>query len=487
MTDKELSELNEQEFDCYLEEMAEKPPVYLTNSITPWRRAMNRVLWGIGLTMMTLNFLGLDVILPAIGRILLLLGFRALCRENKWFRTAYVCCWIRLIWWLLAFTVGLSVSLEGSVLLKIMTVCRYVLIIPEFLTVLGLRNGVRTVQQKAGLPPHGGNGLLVWWSILLVFALANYSGILGWGFLVAYPFLLYNLYKLSRELDQAGYSIGPSPVRISDLSLKIGYGVAIAVCLVTGYGFLNRYPMDWQPMERTQADSARQELESLGFPGYVLDDMTQEEILSCRGAEVILVTTDETMMQVDHWNQKPLLLTNVALQFPEEREKWTVIHHFYWQEDPDFCGTESLEIWPSENHGGWTVEGDFRGRVICDRAGETVTSPYYSLGRVTYEKVGFLPGILGQESANDVYAVFSYPAGTANARGYVMYNILEMMDGCIIDAWCNYAHQYSRLQYPVQTAAEFQKTYFGNINHAFHNIYNQILIWTHEEEPELVS
>jgi hypothetical protein len=87
MTDKQFNSLSEQEFDVYLEEIIEvPPPANLSNEFKPWRKAMNRILWGTGLTTLTLNFWNLDVIMPAIGLILLILGYRALKNENKWFK-----------------------------------------------------------------------------------------------------------------------------------------------------------------------------------------------------------------------------------------------------------------------------------------------------------------------------------------------------------------------------------------------------------------
>ena len=71
---------------------------------SPWERAMGRVLMGIILTSLTLNFWCLDHILPAIGTVLMALGFRALRKENPWFRSGYLlaavrawCVWVTLI------------------------------------------------------------------------------------------------------------------------------------------------------------------------------------------------------------------------------------------------------------------------------------------------------------------------------------------------------------------------------------------------------
>ena len=79
--------MTDKEFDLFLEEaMDAPPPAELSDEFTPWRGAMNRIIWGTVWTTITLNFLYLDVILTAVGHVMQLLGFRALRRENQWFR-----------------------------------------------------------------------------------------------------------------------------------------------------------------------------------------------------------------------------------------------------------------------------------------------------------------------------------------------------------------------------------------------------------------
>ena len=50
---------------------------------TLWKKSMNRILVGITLTAITLNFGLLNYIFPTIGTMLLLFGFRALQHENQ--------------------------------------------------------------------------------------------------------------------------------------------------------------------------------------------------------------------------------------------------------------------------------------------------------------------------------------------------------------------------------------------------------------------
>ena len=72
--------------DRLLEEGLRAPPEDIVQAVAPWRRAMNRILTGLVLQGLTLNFWNLNYLLPAVGHILLLLGLRALRRENGFFR-----------------------------------------------------------------------------------------------------------------------------------------------------------------------------------------------------------------------------------------------------------------------------------------------------------------------------------------------------------------------------------------------------------------
>ena len=46
------------------------------------------------------------------------------------------------------------------------------------------------------------------------------------------------------------------------------------------------------------------------------------------------------------------------------------------------------------------------------------------------------------------------PDNGTNQRGYVSYTVDEVQDGWIINAWINYTHQSTWLQYPVMTALD---------------------------------
>ena len=93
MTDRDLN------FDKLLESsLSEMPPDDIVLSVTPWKRAMRMVLIGFALCGITLQFWFLQYVLPIIGILLGLLGFRMLRRENGWFFGCYLLSVVRMIY-----------------------------------------------------------------------------------------------------------------------------------------------------------------------------------------------------------------------------------------------------------------------------------------------------------------------------------------------------------------------------------------------------
>ena len=75
--------LNEKAFEAALQaSVPERLPDKVAAAVTPWKRAMGRVLAGTALTALGTNLWGLNYPLPGIGLVLMLLGFRLLRREE---------------------------------------------------------------------------------------------------------------------------------------------------------------------------------------------------------------------------------------------------------------------------------------------------------------------------------------------------------------------------------------------------------------------
>lgn len=415
MGDQAWNWMGEDDFDALLESsLSGLPPKDVVKRVTPWKRAMRWLLAGMALTTLTLNVLYLNLLLPAIGMVLLLLGFRALRRENRWFgacyavavlRTAYVCADLVLnttIW---------QRAVHASSQAGVLSGLSLALLFVEFFC---LWRGLRAVQQKAGETPRAWNAaaLMVWYALLCLLALVGDR--IGWlllaVLLAGYALILRSLWRLSKELDQAGYAVRSAPVRVSDRTLVLALAAVLTAGCACGYLWGSRYPMEWTPVEigeDSQAEGLRAHLLELGMPEYVLDDLTAEELAACEGALQVVVDVDDEA--VDGSDEPKLRVT---------------------------------------------------GRVLCEQNGQSYAVPYYFLGEQTCTAGGFP---WEQHAGNDVFAAFSMLPGGERCRGYLTYPMEKVRDGFIVNGWLEYTHQKTWLQYPAVTALE--KRLAGSWNH----------------------
>ena len=285
MDDRKWEELSEGEFEAMLGAgLPDLPPEGIVEEVTPWKRAWNRVLVGMALSTVTLNFWLLDTILPAVGVVLMLLGFRSLRRENRWFRSCFVLTLLRAVHFFLLLLLNTTIWVSAGVLSALLVPLKWASLLLLLAVYVCLWQGLRAVREKAGLPPRAGaaGGLVIWYLLMCVLGVVEYGGlILVAALLAVYFLILRSLFRCSRELDEAGYGIQSAPVRIPDGWVVKGLVLLVLIGGACGYLFGNRYPMDWRPVEETaQAglEDVRAKLLTLGFPEEVLNDLAPEEI-----------------------------------------------------------------------------------------------------------------------------------------------------------------------------------------------------------------
>ena len=225
----------------------------------------------------------------------------------------------------------------------------------------------------------------------------------------------------------------------------------------------------------------------------MLNDLTPEDIAACDGALRVVTETEDYPVNDGRnvsykesdgeggvvsvldtvYDVRELRLTSVGVQLPGAQETWRVYHHFLWTTDPDFYGTEVLQIWPADENmqDGWRFAGDVTGRVLYDRDGQTFTASYHTLGRQTYtaDSVFF-----GQRTNSDLFAAFSLPRHGEHARGYVAHTAAAVQSGCLLNSWINYTHQQSWLQYPAVTAQTHRMTCTQSNGGAFRTVQDAL-------------
>ncbi len=469
--------MNDREFDALLESAApELPPDDVARDVTPWRRAIGNILGGSAMCSITLNFFCLNYLLPTIGVILQLLGFRPLRRENRWFRACWLLAVLRAALFLPCIVLNATIYSNAVYASSVGTALTYAMLAVQMLLFFCFWQALRTMQKKAGT---GGGAapaaaLLIWYAAVLTLAYVQYSGLLlGLAMLGCYILILRSLFRLSREMEESGYALTPAPVRLSDETLVRVIAALLAVGIACGYLFFGSYRMDWQPESGSlsaEATEIRAQLLVLGYPEAALNDLSEDDLLACRGAQDLIRQEYDVPGNLGHeertiigstthiqtvYDQKELHLTDVAVQLPGEPERWAVFHHFRWSDDTVFYGTECLLVRPAYNSPYWQVSGyvlrEPTGRLLYDADGVTCAAPYWSLTQEAYGQTSFFGDT---QHFSDIFAAFSLPARGESRRGYLTYSI-EVADGdWTADSWVFYAHQYSPLQYPVQTAGD---------------------------------
>ena len=268
----------------------------------PWKKPIGLICWGLALITITLNFFGLNIILPVVGTALLWLGLRPLRRENGGFHFSYACAtlyaMLRLTVVLLRATpldhwlTGLvgrewntstgPVSLYDALWLVLL---QLVLV----LAVGGLWRGLKGVFAQAGQKPRtaAAGGLVLLEALLIPLALIGLDGWLLVGpILILWICLVVGLRKLSKSLDQAGYILKPAPMRVSN-GMALGVWLGFHLLIIAALPLLfSRLPVNLQtPVSDSVDHSAlRAELLELGFPEDILSKLSDGELSKFQGA-----------------------------------------------------------------------------------------------------------------------------------------------------------------------------------------------------------
>ena len=407
--------MTDRDFDQLLYQGADQlPPKSVEQtSPDPWRQALLLICWGIALTSITLNFLNLQYILPAVGAMLLCLGFRSLRRENGWFRQCYVLSILLALYrgatdLLLATPLAADLSGGWSYLLGLLGW------LVSLWLLFALWRALKAVFLRAELPAktRAAGGMVICYFLLFLLALVNASGwLLLLPVLILWICLLTGLFKTSRALDHAGYAIQPAPVRLSNgrvLAVSLGaLLLAVLACLL----IFSRYPVEASATQlETGQKELRQELLGLGFPEEVLADLTDQEVALLDGADAVMVKSDlsrwDTRHEIDH-----ISTYFIQVELPDDMVRYFV--WFSWDEGPSSRLRESLEIIPDWTHEAILPPSALQGRLLWDEAGQLYQSLLLGkYGNQTQSSIFF-----GTSSHQSFRVNFSLPRRGEHIRG----------------------------------------------------------------------
>jgi len=449
--------------------LSESPAMETASNAKLLYKSLHCTAIGLILCSVTVKAFELRYLLSAVGTVLMLIGLRPLRLENSWFKAGWILALLRLpLYYAVAIALS-TVFYTGFFAKGFAFALAIVHPASQTLEILCIWMALTDLQPKIG-----GRDLTQWIialsicyaSLLFTDLLKQEDRVIAFcGDTLIFLITLVGLvavyakfFELAQEIAQSGYTPKAAPVRIASPTLAAGLAIILVCGIACGYRFGGRYPMRWQKEEAAaseEASEARYALLSLGFPHWVLDDLTSEDILACKGAQKVVCTYDDYIVDRDNFTGHGFHITAVGVKLDGERGHCMVFYHFIWATNPGFGGTECLQIDSEFLNGSqeWRLERKPTGRVLFDREVGVYTAPFFGIEALQYEGYG----------AQSLYATFSFPNDGRRLRGYICYGLEEIPStdcyfGTVDELVC-YTHQESSLfEYPVRSAQEVAVT-----------------------------
>ena len=389
------------------------PPDSTIEHVTPWRRAMGRIVTGFILTSFTFNLLYLQYILPAVGTVMMFLGFRTLRRSNGWFKACHILSAVGMVhrvFLMLYLTTPMYGTYETE-LTVFVTALRLVLLICFHFALTEAHKSVgQTVKTRPALRAA------VWYcaAVALAFSPLSHSVIAFIVMVVCYIGIIMSLNGAKDELDEWGYAVTAAPVRISDERVKQIFAAVFIAVTVGGLVWASHVPIDWQDAAaHTGAYEVREELIELGYPEELLSDVADEDLMitekavECEVDVGPLIGSNGNMSHEYRLGEGRLSIITVSVTMESGRVR--VFTHFEWTETAVVMKNDYFSIKYDEDFKAY----DIAGRLFCERWGKAREAVLdIDHGIKSYVS------IFGDYTVESMTALPRWPKGADRVRGY---------------------------------------------------------------------
>ena len=436
----------------------------IVGEVDPWRVPLGRIAAGLALTGITLNFLYLQYLLPALGIVLQYLGFRALRRSGPAFRLAWALSAVRLVWFA-AFTAleATPWAPEGALVYALGLTAMGI----QVVQLLALRAGLREVCRRAETPQQGDplRSAVIWQLVVIVLAFSplSQSWLAFLPMLLAFVLIIRSLVRLSGSLGGAGYCFVDAPVCVSSRVMKWGYLLACLLLVLGASVCVNHPRLDAQPQPAQGEAETRQALAALGVPEEVLADLSDEHVRALEGALYVYAQQDvmsfysSTTTEVQKANTEADQLGSYIIYIELPDSRMAVLNYFDWRQGGAYWGDAVKLGWQDTYE---HLTGQIGGALLYEKDGQVYTAP---IPRLNNGVVMTTDWFFGTRSDSQISGTVSYPFGAQNQRGYVLY-ILQLRDPGIIrgNTWITYRHRLHPFSLPYQTPAELTSGWTDN-------------------------
>ena len=427
----------------------------------PWRRALGCICWGLILITVTLSVLSLQYILPAVGSLLLYLGFRPLRKAGPWLTLGYVLSIVQALYQ--AAVILLLATPAGPVLTAQPLSFRLGLLayLLRTLLVFALWLGLRGVFRRAGQRPRtaAAGGVAACYVLMLLLALGETQGALPvLGFLLLFLCAVAGLFHISATLEQAGYAIPFAPVRVAGWHLGLFYLVALAAGILICLLCFSRRPVAAVPAApQTGQTQLRQELAELGFPEELLADLPDEEVARLEGASGV------EQKDILGWNTAHHLDGRDCQCLPATRPGEGTLRFYYffqWHTPPEkrYRYLDGVELIPTHSFNSLSMEVESpRGSLLWEEDGQTLEMELTATAPQVYHDTWSLGTLTSVSSYSYYDMVFSLPKEGENLRGYVTWGVSNLQEENFVTSCITYIHQLSPLSYPWADPCQAQR------------------------------
>jgi hypothetical protein len=430
--------------------------------INPWSKPIGFITWGFILTTVHPNFIYLQYILPTIGVILIFLGFRSLRNENKYFKILWMLSIVKLLFQLMDLVfVSTPLNIMDYPELDLGTIMMVMLAFQVSMFLI-FQAALEETYKKAGKLTKSVS--LLWaslWTVIAFFiALSPLSN--SWlvfiPMMICYILITRSLYRIGNQLDDAGYVLTNASVRISNRVFGRAYFFIALVTVIACSAFYNHLKIESQEYYIPETTEARQQLLDMEFPANALGYLSDEDVKMLNGAVNVEASS------------KLLMFDANKVEHKESSEGYTQITHTY---EPGKKNVEATTIYIEmpENvvyvmqyftwKGGNPVWQDgilISGETKADDKQIISSGLFYSKKGTEYT-ANFPRLICDKITRNTMFGIdnsvliagaLSYPFGSENQGGYVLYRYTVMADSDIYatHAIFNYVHSSNPLRIP---------------------------------------
>ncbi len=467
----------------------------------PFQQLLYYIFIGMLMTFLNIKVMKLNYILPIVGLLILLASFRLLKNENIYFKYALYTVFIGLLLRCINYMIDATIlkSLYPDQFFYTDIVVSALMSILTIVYLLSLKKSLMVVQEKAGtnFKLKSINYMIIYIVLSSVVAIVfikllssnskiasplDFLGIVFIGLIIVVTIWVkfHKDLKNCYALDEFVTIVQP---KYANKMLTIMIVLSFVILIVLANIAMSSYSMNWVEAQHNE-DAAliqiKSELVALGFPKDVIEDISSNDIIDCKGAIGInlekISDVNETFSMLEDAGEEDaknelenkLTMFGILVELPSEKKgfsKYKIFKCFKWDKPKEFSGTQCLFIvkpkkifvdsasdYDEENLDITSYNtSNPSGKLFYSQTNKTYQADFYDITAVDFAEDDIYH-IREREHNGDYVGSFSLPSKADSASGYMAYTLEIEKIPFEIDG--GYSYKNSLFQYPTLTAKD---------------------------------